>query len=192
MARGDPNTVAGLARRGCVELEPFQRRIARAAAGDERELAVLLTYRILGATCGGEDLFATFWRRAAPALRREVLTHAGWSLEKTSKLEPAVRDRLIATWEWTLEAASNGGTAPLAGLGAWLGTAALDGGCLLGQARAVSSKRPSRAGLCCLPLSSTRRFRGSQHPREAVEVVRRMVLTDAEGWSLHGSTDEVS
>jgi hypothetical protein len=30
-----------------------------------------------------------------------------------------------------------------------------------------------------------------EHPREVVEVLRRMVLTDAEGWSLHGSTDEV-
>jgi hypothetical protein len=30
----------------------------------------------------------------------------------------------------------------------------------------------------------------SEHPRDTVAVLRLMVLTDAEGWSLHGATDE--
>ena len=160
-------------------------------AGDPRERLGdhLLTYRILGATSGSEDLFATFWQQAAPDLRREVLTHAGWSLEKTPELEPSVRDRLIATWEWILEAVSSGETAPLAGFGAWLGTAALDGGWLLRQARAVLERdvhlEPDFVVYGALPQLAR------EHPREVVEVLRRMVLTDAEGWSLHGSTDEV-
>lgn len=160
-------------------------------AGDPRERLGdhLLTYRILGATSGGEDLFATFWQTAPPDLRTQVLTHAGWSLEKTPDLAPDVRDRLTATWEWILDQASSGETTPLAGFGAWLGTAALDDGWLLGQARAVLERdihlKPDFVVYGALPRLAR------EHPREVVEVLRRMVLTDAEGWSLHGSTDEV-
>ncbi len=160
-------------------------------AGDPRERLGdhLLTYRILGVTSGTEDLFETFWRKAASDLRGQVLTHVGWSLEKTAELEPAVRDRLIATWEWILDQASGDETTPLAGFGAWLGTAALDGGWLPGQAHAVLERdvhlEPDFVVFGALPRLAC------EHPREAVEVLRRMVPTDAEGWSLHGSTDEV-
>jgi hypothetical protein len=161
-------------------------------AGDPRERLGdhLLTYRIVGATSGGgEDLFAAFWRAAPPDLRRQVLTDVGWSLEKTPELEVEVRERLVATWDWIHDEASGGETAPLAGFGAWFATAALDGAWVLAQARSVLELdvhlEPDFVVYRALPRLAP------EHPREVVDVLRRMVLTDAEGWSLHGSTDEV-
>lgn len=149
----------------------------------------LLTYRVLGATtAGGDDLFAMFWRVAGSALRKQVLTQAGWSLERSPELDAEVGARFTATWEWIFTEASTNDASALAGFGAWLGAPMLDDGWLLQQAQAVLDLGvhldPDFVVYRAFPRLA------SEHPREAVAVLRGMVLTDAEGWSLHGSVDE--
>jgi hypothetical protein len=149
----------------------------------------LLTYRVRGTTAGGEDdLFAAFWRAAGSALRKQVLTKAGWSLERSAGLDAEVGARFAATWEWVFAETSASDPGALAGFGAWLGAPMLDGEWLLQQARAVLDLGvhldPNFVVYRALPRLA------SEHPREAVAVLRGMVLTDAEGRSLYGSTDE--
>jgi len=160
-------------------------------AGDpgERLGAHLLAYRAWGATSGGDDLFAAFWRQAGPDLQRETLAHVGESLRETQRLDPDVHDRLTATWEWILKDANGGEAASLARFGAWLATSALEGRWLLRQALAVLNRgihlEPDFVVYEALPRLAL------EHPREVVEVLRLMVQTDAQGWSLEGSIGEV-
>jgi hypothetical protein len=162
---------------------------ARADSPDEHLADHLLTYRVLGATVGGdEDLFARFWKTAGSALRKQVLTRAGWSLEKSPNLESEIRGRFIATWEWIFGETNASDPGALAGFGAWLGAPTFDASWLLAQARAVLDLGvhldPDFVVYRALPRLA------SDHPREAVAVLRGMVLTDNEGWSLHGAVDE--
>jgi hypothetical protein len=165
-------------------------RVPLAGNPGERLGDHLLSLRIQGVAEGDkEDLFAHFWTAASPELRREVLSHAGWSLEQTPTLEPEVRQRLASTWEWIFEDAQTGDSAPLSAFGAWLGSQALDGSWLLEQAQAVLA-----LGVHLEPdfvvYRAVQRL-ASDNPRQAIEVLRGMVLTDTEGWSISGSTDEV-
>jgi len=155
---------------------------------DEHLADHLLTYRVLGATAGGDDdLFTRFWRTAGSALRKQVLRRAGWALEKSPQLEPEIGSRFAATWEWIFAETRASDPGALAGFGAWLGAPTFDAGWLLKQARAVLDLRvhldPDFVVYRALPRLA------SEHPREVVAVLRGMVLTDAEGWSLHGAVD---
>jgi len=161
----------------------------RTDSPDEHLADHLLTYRVRGATAGGDnDLFATLWRTTGSALRKQILTHAGWALEKSPQLEPEIGSRFMATWEWILGETNASDPGALAGFGAWLGATALDAGWLLKGARAVLDLDvhldPDFVVYRALPRLA------SDHPREAVAVLRGMVLTDTEGWSLHGAVDE--
>jgi hypothetical protein len=149
----------------------------------------LLSYRVLRETADeAEGLFATYWDAASSDLRKQVITGAGWSLERSPSLDPSTGARFVATWEWIFEKTRTSDPAALAGFGAWLGATTLDGDWLLKQARAVLELDvhldPDFVVYKALPRLA------SEHAREAVEVLRRMVLTDTEGWSLHGATDE--
>jgi hypothetical protein len=161
----------------------------RSDSPDEHLADHLLTYRVLGATAGGDDdLFATFWMTAGSALRKQVLTQSGWALEKSPNLEPEIADRFMATWRWIFDETSTGDPGALAGFGAWLGAPTLDGRWLLEQARAVLDLGihldPDFVVYRALPRLA------SGDPGEVVAVLRGMVLTDAEGWRLHGATEE--
>lgn len=149
----------------------------------------LLSFDVRGEMETGANLFRDFWGMAAPELRQEVLTTAGWSMEKTEDLEPVVCERLASTWEWIVEDADEANAASLAGFGGWLATRALDGEWLLRQAIAVLER-----GVHLEPdfvvYDALARL-APEHPRLVVEVLRRMIDTDPDDWSLHGSTEEV-
>ena len=161
----------------------------RTLAGDpQKRLGEhLMTFRIRGEMTD-DDLFATYWRRAQPELRNEVLTGTGWSLEHVERLDSEVADRLRATWEWIVSEAAPDDPA-LAGFGAWLGTKALDGEWLLEQALAVLTRdiylEPDFVVYGALQRLAT------DLPRLVVDVLRRMIATEPEDWSLHGSSAEV-
>jgi hypothetical protein len=162
----------------------------RADSPEERLADHLLTYRVLGATAGGgDDLFATFWKTAGSALRKQVLTQAGWSLERSPKLGAEIGSRFVATWEWIFAETSGDDPGALAGFGAWLGAPTLDGGWLLRQARAVLDLGvhldPAFVVYRALPRLA------AENPRDTIAVLRGMMLTDAEGWSPYGATDEI-
>ena len=162
----------------------------RADSPEERLADHLLTYRVLGATNGGvDDLFAEFWRAAGSALRKQVLTQAGWSLERSPKLGAEIGARFAATWEWVFAETSASDPGALAGFGAWLGAPTLDAGWLLKQARAMLDLGvhldPAFVVYRALPRLA------SEHPRDAVAVLRGMMVTDADGWSGYGATDEI-
>jgi hypothetical protein len=162
----------------------------RADSPDEHLADHLLTYRVLGVTTGdGDDLFATFWRAAGSALRKQVLTRAGWSLERSPNLSAEIGARFVATWEWIFAETSASDPGSLAGLGAWLGAPALDGGWLLTQARAVLDLGV-HLDLGAVVYRALPRL-AAEHPRDVVAVLRGMMLTDTEGWSVYGSTDEI-
>jgi hypothetical protein len=162
----------------------------RADSPEERLADHLLTYRVLGATAGdGDDLFATFWRAAGSALRKQVITHAGWSLERSPELGDEIGCRFVATWEWIFAETSASDPGALSGFGVWLDASTLDGGWLLKQARAVLDLgvhlEPASVVYRALPRLA------SEHPPDTIAVLRGMMLTDTEGWSLYGSTDEI-
>jgi hypothetical protein len=150
----------------------------------------LLNYRVRGTTAGGDDdLFARFWLAEQPALRKQFLTRTGWLLGRNPELPDDLRDRFKETWEWIFKHTSESDPGSLAGFGAWLAAPAFDTGWLLEQARAVLDLgihlAPDSVVYQAIPRLS------SEHPREAVAVLRGMVLTDTEGWSLFGSVDEI-
>jgi hypothetical protein len=94
----------------------------------------------------------------------------------------------MALWEWVFAETRASDPDALAGFGAWLAAPTLDGGWLLQEAQAVLD-----LGVHLDPNFVVYRALSrlaSEHPHEAVAVLRGMVLTDAEGWSLHGSADE--
>jgi hypothetical protein len=161
----------------------------RSDSPEERLGDHLMSYRVLGAMAAdGDDPFASFWRAAGSALRKQVLTQAGWSLERSPGLDAEIGARFMATWEWVFAETSASDPGALAGFGAWLGAQALDGGWLLRQAQSVLHLGihldPGFVVYRALPGLA------AEHPREAVAVLRAMVLTDADGWSLHGNVDD--
>jgi hypothetical protein len=95
----------------------------------------------------------------------------------------------VATWEWVFAETSASGPRALAGFGAWLGAPTLDAGWLLKQARAVLDLGvhldPPFVVYRALPRLA------SEHPRDAVAVLRGMMVMDADGWSGYGATDEI-
>lgn len=162
---------------------------ARSLAGDPRKRLGehLVTFRIRGEMPGGDDLFLTFWAEAESDLRKEVLTSTGWSLGKVESLQSDVASRLRATWERIF--AGEPDDPALAGFGAWLETRALAGDWLLQQALAVLGR-----GIHLEPdfvvyeaLSRLTPY----HPGMAIDVLRRMISTESEDWSVHGSRAEV-
>lgn len=180
--------------------DAYAHAVAR-AAGEEESAARpggpgarladhLLTYRVLGATAnGGDDLFARFWRVAGSALRKQVITQAGWSLERSPKLAAEIGVRFAATWEWIFRATSASDPGALSGFGAWLGAPTLDGAWLLRQARAVLDLGV-HLDLAPVVYRALPRL-ASQHPHDSLAVLREMMLTDTEGWSVHGATGEI-
>ncbi len=172
-------------------------RLSPAAGEDSRDEAPqrlgdhLFTFRVLGLVELDDDLFARYWHATSASVRRRVLENVGWSLEKTTgKLEPDVRERFGQTWEWIVGHAEQADeTAPLAGFATWLSAPHLDGRWLLDQALTVLGLGvqldPAFAVYEALPTLAT------DSPRAATEVVRLMVMTDAEGWSISGSEAEV-
>lgn len=80
-------------------------------------------------------------------------------------------------------------TAPLAAFATWLAAPQLPGRWLLEQAVAVLRRdvhlEPAFVAYPALPRLAT------DDPGAAVEVVRLMVTTDVEGWSISGSETEV-
>ncbi|HEX4114904.1 MAG TPA: hypothetical protein VHY18_03420 [Solirubrobacteraceae bacterium] len=162
----------------------------RSDSPEERLGNHLITYRVLGAMSddGDDDLFGVYWRAAGSELRKQVLTQAGWSLERSPKLDAAIGERFMVLWGWVFAETSARDPGALAGFGAWLGAPTLDGGWLLRQAQAVLNLgvhlNPNFVVYRALPRLA------SEHPREAVAVLRGMVLTDDQGWSLQGATDE--
>jgi hypothetical protein len=162
----------------------------RTDSPEERLADHLLTYRVLGATDGGgDDLFATFWKTAGSALRKQVVTQAGWSLERSPNLGAEIGSRFVATWEWIFAETSGDDPGALAGFGAWLGAPTLDGDWLLTQARAVLDLGvhldPAFVVYRALPRLA------AEHPSDTIAVLRGMMLTDTEGWSPYGATDEI-
>lgn len=115
----------------------------------------------------------------------------GWSLEeKTGKLERDVRERFRETWEWIVRDAEHSDeTVPLAGFATWLPAPHLDGRWLLEQALIVLGLGvhldPAFGVYKALPTLA------ADDPSAAMEVVRLMVITDAEGWAISGSEAEV-
>ena len=183
-----------------VMRDAYAHGVARAADGEksaarpdgpEARLADhLLTYRVLGATAGdADDPFAKFWRVAESALRKQVITQAGWSLERSPKLGAEIGARFAATWEWILAETSASDPGALSGFGAWLDAPTLDGAWLLGQARAVLDLGV-HLDLAPVVYRALPRL-ASQHPRDSLAVLRGMMLTDTDGWSVYGSTDDI-
>ncbi len=175
-----------------LAVDRLDQRTGRSSlAGDPRKQlgGHLLVFRMRGEMEPSGDLLERFWLTAPTELRQEVLTAAGWSLEKTPSLPADVRVRLVDTWEWILEQGARSDDASLAGFGAWLGARALDSGWLLTQALAVLRRgvglEPDFAVFRELPRLA------QDHADETLELLRRMVLADNEGWSVHGYTDEV-
>ncbi len=162
----------------------------RSLAGDPRKRLGdhLVTFRIRGEIKTDDDLFIRFWRSAESELRKEVITSTGWSLEKVASLDSDVADRLRATWEWILAEDAHDDPA-LAGFGAWLATDALAGEWLLQQALAVLERgiylEPDFVVYRALPRL------GAKHPEMVIDVLRRMIASETDDWSVQGSSAEV-
>jgi hypothetical protein len=168
--------------------------VAREESRDESSQRLgdhLFTFRVLGLIELDDDLFARYWHAASPDARRHVLDNVGWSLEQTTgNLEPDVRDRFRETWEWIVRhAEQDDETALLAGFGTWLAAPHLAGDWLVEQALVVLGLgvrlQPTFAVYKALPSLAT------SNPGAAMEVLRLMVITDSEGWSISGSETEV-
>ena len=136
-----------------------------------------------------DDLFPRFWGKAQEGVEERVITQTGWSLEHRSEpLSVDVSESLRGTWEWIL-AAADGPEKHLATFGSWLGADVLDPDWRLEKAVEVLRRGihldPNFVVFGALPSLS------AEHPLEAVEVVELMAKTDAEGWAMRGSEEEV-
>ena len=150
----------------------------------------LMHLRIIG-EIGLEDdgLFPNFWKAASTEVRKHVISDVGWSLEHgEGELSEEVRARLVETWEW-IASEPDARAEELAAFGSWFGTPDLDDAWLLAQGTRVlalgAQLDPDHVVYQALPRLVV------EFPREAIEVLRLMVVTDAEGWSVLGSVDEV-
>jgi hypothetical protein len=172
-------------------------RLSRLSGEDSRDETPqrlgdhLFTFRVLGILELEDDLFSRYWHAVSPDIRRRVLAHVGWSLEKTTgPLNPDVAGRFRQTWQWiVVDAERANQTAPLAGFATWLGASHLDPRWLLEQALTVLGLGvhldPAFVVYEALPRLAP------DDPRAAMEVIRLMVMTDTEGWSISGSEAEV-
>ena len=134
-------------------------------------------------------LFARFWSAAPVEIRKHVIRDIGWSLGHGNRqLSDDFRSRIVETWEWI--AGQNQGERESPGeFGAWFGADQLDDGWLLAQGQRILELGipldPDHVVYGALP-----RMAGA-HPREVVEILRLMIVTDSESWSVLGSVDEV-
>lgn len=160
--------------------------------GDPRESLGehLMFLRIMGAIDLDENgLFPSFWRTASSEVRKHVIGDVGWSLEHgEGTLSNEVRARLVETWEW-IASEPDSRVEELAAFGSWFGASDLNDAWLLAQGAQVLGLGvqldPDHVVYQALPRLV------AEFPREAIEVLRLMVVTDAEDWSVLGSVDEV-
>ncbi len=153
----------------------------------------LFRFRILGQIeLSEDDLFARFWVSAAEKLQKGVLEHVGWSLEQTTdELGDEVLGRFRDTWEWVrLHGESVGAFNSLAGFGTWVAATQFDGRWRTRQGlnvlRAGVHLEPSFVVFRALPALV------ESDPAGVMEIIRRMVLTDPEGWAVSGNESEIA
>lgn len=164
----------------------------RYMAGNPREhLGEHLSYlRFVGSIdLAADGLFARFWSVAPPELRKHAINDVGWSLERgNAQLRNDVQARVVETWEWILEQGERE-PRPLGAFGAWFGARQVENDWLLAQGQHVLELGihldPDHVVYEALPRMA------AENPREVVEILRRMITTDTEGWSVLGSVDEV-
>jgi hypothetical protein len=149
----------------------------------------LIALRMLDATTDDAgELLEIFWPLASSQLRKQLINRAGWGLKDNPNLKESFCSRITTLWEWIFEKTYEQDPGALAGFGAWLEARALDGAWLLTQALAVLE-----LGIHLEPnfavYGALARF-APDHPQLVVEVLRGMVTTDTEGWSLLGETEE--
>lgn len=95
---------------------------------------------------------------------------------------------MVETWEWIFDQ-DQGEQESLGQFGAWFGARQFEDGWLLTQGQAVLELGvpldPDHVVYEALPRMT------SEYPREVIEILRLMIVTDPEGWSVLGSVDEV-
>lgn len=136
-----------------------------------------------------ESLFPRFWRIAPIGIRKRAIRDVGWSLEHGNpQLSAEMRGRMVETWEWIFDQGQEEQES-LGEFGAWFGAHQFEDSWLLAQGQAVLELGvpldPDHVVYEALPRMT------SEHPREVVEILRLMIVTDPEGWSILGSVDEV-
>lgn len=164
----------------------------RHMAGNPREhLGSHLSYlRFVGSIdLAADGLFARYWSLAPAELKEHEINEIGWSLENgNAQLADDVQARVIETWEWILEHGQED-PRPLSAFGAWFGAHQLADDWLLAQGQHVLELGvhldPNHVVYEALARMA------AEHPREVVALVRRMLTTDTEGSSVHGSVDRV-
>lgn len=163
----------------------------RYMAGNPREhLGEHLTFlRFSGAIdLAADGLFAGFWDVAPVGIRKHVLRDVGWSLQHgNADLSDAIRSKIVETWEW-IATRDEDERESLGEFGAWFGADQLDDRWLLAQGQQLLQQGvpldPDHVVYDALP-----RMAGG-HPREVVEVLRLMIVTAPEAWSVLGSVDD--
>ncbi|MBS1882237.1 MAG: hypothetical protein JSS97_04695 [Actinobacteria bacterium] len=136
-----------------------------------------------------DGLFAGFWDAAPVEIRKHVLRDVGWSLQHGyADLSDAVRSEIVETWGWIVTRDGDERES-LAEFGAWFGADQLDDGWLLTQGQRLLQQGvpldPDHVVYGALPRMA------SSHPREVVELLRLMIVTGPEAWSVLGSVDNV-
>jgi hypothetical protein len=149
----------------------------------------LIALRMLDPTTDDAgELLEIFWPLASSQLRKQLINRAGWGLKDSPNLNESFCSRITALWEWIFEKTYEQDPGALASFGAWMEAPALDGAWLLTQALAVLD-----LGIHLEPnfavYGALARF-APNHPEQVVGVLRGMVTTDTEGWSLLGETEE--
>jgi hypothetical protein len=150
----------------------------------------LFFLRIVGTVGLEEDgLFVRFWSQAPEEVRIHVLRDAGWSLEHGDPtMLDETRERFEETWEW-IASREEGEKSALGAFGAWFGASQLDDDWLLAQGRRILELGiqldPDFNVFSALPRMV------AAYPREVIELLRLMVITDQEGWAVLGSLEEV-
>jgi hypothetical protein len=136
-----------------------------------------------------DGIFARFWRAAPVEVRKHVIRDVGWSLEQGNpELSEAFRSRMVETWEWIFDQ-SQEERESLGEFGAWFGATQFEVGWLLAQGQRVLELGvpldPDHVVYNALPRMA------AEHPRDVIEVLRLMIVTEPEAWALLGSVDEV-
>jgi hypothetical protein len=157
-------------------------------AGDPREhLGDHLLAFTIRSRPRAQKLFERFWAKAPSPLRHEVIAHAGWTLERSGNLPAELARATEQIWNWIFEATAEEDPNALASFGTWLASSTLDGAWLLERASAVLARRvhlwPDDT-----VYEAAARLAGSL-PAESMSVVRAMIETDEEGWSVYGAAD---
>jgi hypothetical protein len=135
------------------------------------------------------NLLTEYWQNAPAPLRSEALTSVGWSLERTPTLSEEMVARLANAWSWITDEARTSDPASLSGFGAWFAAEALPVAWRLDQALVVLKRdihlEPDFAVYETLPKLA------EADPNRVLEILRRMITSDAEAYSPWGSVDEI-